>query len=127
MQSVLRKHGRLFAAGIVFAFTAARVLPAQACLGASGDAVTQPACPDCPSPCCPGHCCATVAAVCPASMLSAVAAPAQSLGKAILAPAIFVSYAPYYTLTRATIAPLCPPPFYSPSTTVSVRFCTFQE
>ncbi len=125
MRPASRKHRRLFAVGLLLACMVAWVLPAQVCFGAMA-AVTQPACPHCPAPCCPDHCCATLAAACPAS-LQPIAAPALSLDKAVPAPALLLAYAPQPTLTQATLAPPASQPAYSSTTTVSIRFCSFQK
>jgi len=125
MRSVSRKHRRLFAVGILLAFMAAWTLPAQACFGAAGDAMTQPACPHCPSPCCPGHCCAAMTAVCHASMLPA--APAQTPGKAVPAPGMLLAYALHYPLAKGAVAPPGPPPLYPLPASANIRFCSFQE
>jgi hypothetical protein len=66
-------------------------------------------------------------AVCPASMLPAVAAPAQSLDKAIPAPAILLTQTYHYTLAKAAVAPPERPPAYSSPSAVCIRFCTFQK
>src|SRR6185437_16535325 len=92
MTSSLRKHRRRFAAGILLAFLAVWVMPAQAHLADSAAAPVQSGCPDCPSPCPGPDCCGSMTAC--AAMLPAVAAPAPSLDKALPAPATSpVSYA----------------------------------
>lgn len=123
MKRLFHRHRRLFAMGILLAFMAAWVLPAQACLADMATAATQTGCPDCPSPCpASAPCCATMAA---AAMLPTAAVPVPSLDQAVFAPAILSDHAMPARL--AVPAPAATPPRYSPPSTLSVRFCTFQE
>lgn len=124
MTSMFRKHRRFLAAGMLAAFLAAWVLPAQACVMDSGQAAAQITCPDCP--CGPGSDCGTAAA-CAASMLPTVMASAPSLHKALPAP-IAIRLDP---LQGTPAAPVLEqpyqPPARSPSLSLNIRFCTFQN
>lgn len=124
MRRALHRFRRLFAVGILLAFTAAWVLPAQACgaMGASGTSSSHADC-GCPDP---SHCGQTMAADCAASMLPA-AAPVQSLDKAASLPILVPDYSLRPVPERAVAAPAGRVPLYSPPSTVSIRFCTFQE
>jgi hypothetical protein len=124
MRRALRKYRKLFATAMLLAFTAAWVIPAEACLAMTA-ATVQAGCPDCPSHCAGQDCCSTVAAY--AAMLPTATAPAPSLDKAIPVPAILPDYSAQAVVTRTHVSPVGRIPIYSPPSTVNIRFCTFQE
>ena len=123
MNSIFRKHRRFLAAGALAAFLVAWVLPAQACVMGSGQTAAQVTCPDCPCP--DGHC--VTAAACAASMVPTVLASAPSLHKAVPAP-IAIRLDPFQ---EAIAAPVLErpyqPPVRSPSLSLNIRYCTFQN
>jgi hypothetical protein len=114
--------------GILLTFMASWGLPAQAYFAAPGNMSAQASCcPDCQTPCCnQDQDCARMAA-CAVSMLPAIDTPAQSLDKAVHAPTGILDYLPKIDLATVATAPIERTPDYSPSTTVNIRFCTFQE
>lgn len=122
MKPVFRRHRRLFAAGILLAFLAVWVLPAQACIAAGTSAATQCECPGCPDTV---QCSTTVA--CAGSVVSAVTTPVPSLGKTLPAPAILVSRFASMTPPQARFVPDGRLPAYPLPTSLNVRFCSFQE
>ena len=62
-----------------------------------------------------------------AAALPTAAAPAPSLDKAILVPTVLPDYSVQAPVSRAVPAPVGPPLQYSSPSTLSIRFCTFQE
>ena len=123
MNFMFRKHRRFFAAGMLAAFLVAWVLPAQACVMGPGQAAAQITCPDCPCP--DGHC--LTAAACAASMVPTVLATAPSLDKAVPAP-IMIRLDPFQGAPAApTLEQPYQPPARSPSLSLNIRYCTFQN
>ncbi len=101
------------------------VLPVQACAGLAA-AAHHSGCPDCPAPCCQHGCCPGVATACAAAMPSLPTAPAPALQHIVLAPAVLdTGFQP--RLREVTAAPVERPPAYSPPSTLSIRFCSFQD
>jgi|SRR6185312_16193615 len=122
MRRIFHSYRRQFAAAMLLAFAAAWVLPAQACVMDMAASAGQIHCPGCPTPCPDPH--SSGMAAC-AAALPAAAAPAPTLDKALPATAMLPDYVPHLDPVRS--APVPPVPAFRPPSTVSIRFCSFQE
>lgn len=122
MHRLLHRHARPIAAVILSAFLAAWVLPVQACAGMAAQAD----CSGCSAPCCQQDCSPDLASACAPSMLPAAAVPA-SPAKIAPAPALPLDLFPRLTPAQWAFAPPLRPPVYSPSLTLNIRYCRFQE
>lgn len=106
-------------------FMASWLLPAEACVGAASQAAAPAHCQGCP--CDPDASCATgtIAATCATPVLPAMIAPAPSLDKALPAPAA-LRLEPAQRAVQTVPLLFRQPPPASSSSSVNIRFCSFQ-
>lgn len=123
MSNTLQKRRKLVAAGVLFAFVMAWVLPVQACFASTGSMVAD--CVNCTSPMgCDGASCGTsVSAIC-ASHLTPAATDQHPTPDFAFIPVPITTIVPKISEPRFSPATLAPTP---PSIPVNIRFCSFQN